>query len=181
VNPRHLAVVLSCLLVVAACLALAAAAVDDRAPARAAGPPEAVREGEALAVLRVWDDRRSRAWAVGDVDGLRRLYAPRSSTGGEDVAMLAAYVERGLRVTGLRMQVLSAAVAAWSPDRFTVVVTDRLTGGVAVARRTHLALPVDRPSTWRMSFVRVAGEWRVREVQASAAVSTASTSRSTNR
>jgi hypothetical protein len=190
VNPRLLAVALSFMFAATVGLALVAAAIDQPAPARADGPPvvDAPEEAEALAVLRAWDGRRARAWADGDVAALASLYAPGSRTGRDDRAMLAAYAGRGLRVSGLRMQVLAAGVRSWSPERFTIEVTDRVASAVAVRRSARVALPVDRPSGWLVSFVRVAGKWRVLEVQpaaesgpvASARASTASTSRSAN-
>ena len=88
---------------------------------------------------------------------------------------------RGLRVTGLRTQVLAVAVVDRSADELTVLVTDRTVGGVAVGDGVRVRLPVDRPSTWQVSMVWVAGEWRVAEVQASPAARTASMSRSVNR
>jgi hypothetical protein len=176
VNPRLLSVVLGCLLVGSGVLALVAGRLDESPPARtvAAAPPRP--EPEALVVLRAWDERRSRAWARGDPAALRGLYTPGSRSGRADRAMLAAYAERGMRVTGLRTQVLAADVRRRSARAVSLVVTDRLVGGVAVGGGVREPLPVDRPSTWLVSLVRVAGEWRVAEVQANPAASTAPTS-----
>ena len=182
-NPRRLALALSCLLVLSAVLAVLARQ-PDRAPAAHAAdttPVGARSAAEALSVLRSWDGRRARAWAAGEVAGLAPLYAAGSTSGRHDRAMLAAYARRGLRVTGLRMQVLEVEVRRWSPDRLALLVTDRLVGGVAVGPGVRAVLPTDGPSTRLVSFVRVAGEWRVEEVQPRAAASTASTSRSVNR
>ena len=48
--------------------------------------------------------------------------------------MLAAYAARGLRVTGLRTQVLDASLRSWAPGRVTLEVTDRVVGAHAVGR-----------------------------------------------
>lgn len=187
-NPRHLALALSCLLVAAVTVGLA------RLPGPGDGRPAAARpaaavpvppEVAALDVLRAWDERRARAWAQADPAALSALYAPGSRTGRADRRMLRAYAARGLRVTGLRMQVLAAAVRSASADRLVLAVTDRLAG--AVARRPGAApapLPRDRVSVRLVALRRMAGEeWRVTEVrdQPSPAARTASTSGSANR
>jgi hypothetical protein len=180
VNPRHLAAALCCLLVASAVLSLLAASGDRPSEARAAGPPAPPsREADALAVLRGWDARRAEAWAAGDPAALRPLYVARSVAGRRDRAALTAYAGLGLRVTGLRMQVLAAELCSWDADGFTLEVTDRVQHAVAVGRSARTLLPVDRPSTWLLSFVEVAGDWRL--AQARPAASTASTSRSVNR
>ncbi|GEB13445.1 hypothetical protein [Pimelobacter simplex] len=160
--------------------------------ASAAGGAPAVAgagaEVRALAVLHRWDRARARAWARGDPAALARLYAPRSRAGQRDVAMLRAWLRRGLRVEGLRMQVLDAALVVRDRRRLVLVVTDRLAGGLAVGRadpspRTgRRALPRDRPSARRLVFLRVAGRWLLSSVQprASPVASTASTSGSAN-
>ncbi|KAB2811063.1 hypothetical protein F9L07_03790 [Pimelobacter simplex] len=168
--------------------ASAAAGADARLPA-VAGAGAEVR---ALAVLHRWDRARARAWARGDPAALARLYAPRSRAGQRDVAMLRAWLRRGLRVEGLRMQVLDAALVVRDRRRLVVMVTDRVAGGLAVGRADpspragRRALPRDLPrdlaSTRRLVFLRVAGRWLLSSVQprASPVASTASTSGSAN-
>ena len=82
-NPRLLALVLSCLLVATGVLAVVAGRLDGRPPAHADGRRRDRRraEVEALAVLSAWDQRRSRAWASGDPAALRGLYAAGSRSG----------------------------------------------------------------------------------------------------
>ncbi|MEV5001855.1 hypothetical protein [Nocardioides sp. LML1-1-1.1] len=128
----------------------------------AARPPVAARVGEApaaaaLAVLREWDRARAAAWERGDPVALRSLYVPGSRAGRADVAMLRRWQERGLRVRGMRMQVLAVAVRARGPDRVVLVVTDRLVGAVAVPGA--LPLPRDQPTTRRLELRRVGGRW----------------------
>jgi len=118
-----------------------------------------------LAVLHDWDARRARAWARGDRAALRDLYVPGSVAGRRDVAMLAAWDGRGLRVLGMRMQVLSADVRQDTADRLRLVVTDRLASAVAVGRGTRVVLPRDTASTRTVLLRRCAGEWRVAEVR----------------
>src|SRR5262245_58817074 len=65
-------------------------------------------EKRAVRLLRAWDRRRARAYAHGDLAALEALYVPRSRTGAVDRAVLRGYVERGLKVTGMRSQVIDA-------------------------------------------------------------------------
>ena len=119
----------------------------------------------AASVLREWDRRRSRAWSGGDTAALAALYTRGSRAGRHDHAMLTAYVERGLRVTGLRTQVLAISLRSHAPGRVSVEVTDRVVGAHAVRRGVRVALPRDRPSTRVVSLRRAAGEWRVVDVR----------------
>lgn len=96
---------------------------------------------------------------------LSDLYTRGSRAGLHDRAMLAAYLDRGLRVAGLRTQVLVVSLRSWGPGRFTVEVTDRVVGGQAVGGGVRVPLPRDRPSTRVISLRRVAGAWRVTEVR----------------
>ena len=140
------------------------------------------RRAAALAVLRAWDVRRAAAWAAGDEAALAALYTTGSSAGRRDRAMLRRYVARGLRVRGLRMQVLAGSVRDRTTDRIELLVTDRVAHAVAVGRGVRAGLPRDRMSRRTVVLRRVAGEWRVKRVraQASPAASTAATSRSRN-
>jgi hypothetical protein len=136
--------------------------------AHADADPEQVetrRTADALALLRAWDHRRSRAWTGGDAAALADLYTRGSRTGVHDRAMLAAYAARSLRVVGLRTQVLDASLRSWTPGRVTLEVTDRVVGVHAVGRGLRIALPRDRPSTRVISLHRVSGAWRVDEVR----------------
>jgi hypothetical protein len=138
------------------------------------------RRAAALAVLRGWDVRRAAAWAAGDEAGLTALYTHGSAAGRHDRAMLRRYLARGLRVRGLRMQVLAGAVRTRTHDRIALVVTDRVAHAMAVGRGVRVALPRDRASRRTVVLRRVGGQWRVARVwaQASPAARTAVTSRS---
>lgn len=130
-----------------------------------AGEPS--RQGRALAVLRAWDVRRAAAWARGDLTALRGLYTEGSGAGRRDVAMLRSWAGRGLRVRGMRMQVLAARVRVASGRRLVLVVTDRLASAVAVGRGVRSVLPRDAASTRIVSLRLVAGEWRTSSVRPS--------------
>lgn len=119
------------------------------------------------AVLHAWDEQRSAAWADGDVAELRSLYAPGSRAGRADAAMLRAWRARGLRVEGLRSQLLAVDVRRRTAARLVLEVTDRMTGGVAVPG--GWSLPGDLPSRHVVTLRRVAGEWRVASVSATPA------------
>jgi hypothetical protein len=121
-------------------------------------------------VLRAWDGARSRAFAHGDLAALRKLYAPGSTAGTSDVRLLRAYLDRGLHVEGMRMQLLALEVLRRTHTRLRLLVTDRLAGAVAVGEGTRTALPSDRASTRVVVLRRTedGGEWRVASVSDSA-------------
>lgn len=139
------------------------AAVDHVDPAAARVGHR--RAADAASLLRAWDRRRARAWWHGDAVGLAGLYTRDSRAGHRDRAMLGAYADRGLRVAGLRTQVLALSVRGWRPGRVTVEVTDRLVGGEAVGHGVRIPLPRDNASTRVVSLRRVSGSWRVVEVR----------------
>ena len=119
-------------------------------------------------VLRGWDLARSRAFAAGDVAALRRLYVSGSGAGRSDLRILRGYLRRGLRVEGMRVQVLALEVLHEDRGRLRLRVTDRLTGAVAVSRSTRAVLPEDRASTRVVELRKVAaGPWRVALVRES--------------
>lgn len=139
---------------------------DPADPADPAGG--AVVRIEAAETIRAWDRRRAAAYAAGDLRALGRLY--RGKAGAGDRAVLAGYVDRGLRVRRLRMQLLSVTVLAAGPRRLRVRVTDRLAGGFVVRPgegvrpATRYPLPRDRASTRVLLLRRRSGPWRVARV-----------------
>lgn len=141
--------------------ALVVSRVPDPAVARLGAAPVAAADG--LATLLAWDRRRSAAYARGDPAALASLYAPGSRTGARDVDLLRSYVARGLRVRGMRTQVLAVRQVAGDRARLVVEVTDRVRGAVAVGHGTRVALPVSRPVPRRVTLLRRRGEWVVRE------------------
>jgi hypothetical protein len=121
----------------------------------------------ALAVLRAWDGRRSSAWRRGDARALARLYARGSVAGLRDVADLARWRKRGLRVAGLRQQLTSLHVVRHSVGSLLVQVTERTVGGVALGRRTRLGVPQSAWASHRIALERVGRRWLVSEVRMS--------------
>jgi len=163
--PRALlALLVVCVVGTAAVVLVGLVAGPEAGPRPAAASSD---ERDPLAALHAWDRRRARAWARGDVAGLRRLYVPGSRAGRRDLAMLAAWDRRGLRVHGMRMQVLAADVRARSSRRLVVVVTDRLADAVAVGPGTRVPLPRDAASTRTVVLRRPdgMGQWRVSAVR----------------
>jgi hypothetical protein len=141
------------------------------------------RVSRAVAVLDAWDRRRAAAWAHGDAAALRSLYVPGSRAGRRDLAALAAYHRRGLRVRSMSRQVLAVRVRARTPGTLRLVVTDRLAEGLVTGAGERVALPSSRPATRSVVLRRVAETWKVAEVyadRARPAASTAVTSRSRN-
>ena len=185
-DPRRLLPALGA--VAAACLVATLVVTVARPGERADGASRPAAAAKVppgpAAILATWDRERSSAWAEGDAEALRRLYADGSRTGTADLRLLRHYLDRGLTVEGLRTQVLALRVVARSTSRLVLVVTDRVVGGRAVGRgaSSPIALPADRASTRRIVLVR-GGEgegWLVAEArdQASAAASTSRTSSS---
>ena len=132
-----------------------------------AGVEPAPAEVPAADVLRAWDRVRSRAWAAGDVRGLRELYTPGSVAGRRDVGMLRSYLDRGLVVRGLATQLLAVEELARGPTRWVLQVTDRIASGTAVGRRMQRALPQDGATTATLTLRRVGDGWRVASVSRS--------------
>lgn len=132
-------------------------------------PPAAVSAARfpASDVLHAWDRARSRAFAAGDVAALRRLYVPGSAAGTSDVRLLRRYLRRGLRVEGMRMQLLAVTVLARSATTLRVRVTDRLVGAAAAGHGVREPLPHDRASTRVVALRHDGGRWRVAWVRES--------------
>ncbi|WP_134741543.1 hypothetical protein [Nocardioides sp. 503] len=132
---------------------------------RSTGPPvAAVAQDSPVAVLQAWDERRATAWASGDVRALRRLYVAGSVAGRRDAAMLRRYVERGLTVPTLDVQVLSGRMLAQHPHRLTVEVTERLARASASDGARWWRLPRGGVTTRRVTLLLAGGEWRVARV-----------------
>lgn len=123
-------------------------------------------EVTAARLLREWDAARAAAWADQDTDALLRLYRAGSSAGRRDQAMLLAWQRRGLRVEGLRTQVVRLTVLDEGPERLDLEVVDRLVGGVAVGLGVRHELPRDGPTTRRVVLVEEVGGWVVASVSA---------------
>jgi len=196
VSPPHLRVTLSvAAVIVVAVVALVITGLlrstpgEDRSspapsePAPTARPRMTVTEAvSSLAILRDWDDARSSAWARGDLGALRRLYLPGSTVGAQDAAMLGRWVDRGLRVRRMTMQVLAVELRVRTDRRIVLDVTDRLADAVAVpvGGGERLALPHDGLTTRRLALRRTRVGWVLAAAYASPLASTEVTSGSAN-
>lgn len=134
-----------------------------REVAREAAAPDRVA---ALSVLRTWDRDRAAAWSRSDPGALRRLYVEGSEAGLADRALLAAYADRGLRVTGLMMQRAAVIVESAGERRLVLMVTDRVASARAIgADGGRVSLPRDGWTRHRMVLRLVGERWRVAEVR----------------
>lgn len=118
-----------------------------------------------VSVLRSWDVQRASAWARGDPALLRPLYTSGSLAGRRDRAMLRAWRGRGLVVRGLQTQLLSVRELSRSATSWTLLVTDRVAGGVAFGAGVTRALPHDQPTTRTVRLRLLDGRWRVAAVR----------------
>jgi hypothetical protein len=133
-----------------------------RAPTTGVRPVAAA--APAIDVLHEWDRRRAAAYADGDVRALARLYAPRSTAARADVAVLRAYLSRGLTVGSLTMQVFSVQVLTRRDGELTLRVVDRIAGGTMIGRSRCAPLPRDFPARHEIELHRAGGDWRVARV-----------------
>lgn len=121
----------------------------------------------AAKVLRSWDAQRAAAYAAGSVPMLRDLYVTGSRAGRSDVRLLRRWTGRGLRVEGMRTQVLAVQVLTRGHDRLVLRVTDRLEAAAAVGAAGTTPLPRDRADTRVVTLRRGSdGAWRVAAVRA---------------
>jgi hypothetical protein len=143
-----------------------AALLQDPTPGQVGGSdrPATSSVSRAATVLRAWDRRRARAWADDDRSAVRALYVPGSRAGRRDLAMLAAYHQRGLRVTTMKRQVLAMDVVTRTADTWALEVTDRLAEARVGRNGSSRVLPRSRPATRRIELRRVADTWKVVEV-----------------
>jgi hypothetical protein len=119
-----------------------------------------------LAVVHRWDRRRAAAWAHADPRALAGLYSAGSRAGRHDVATLEAYAARGLRVVGMRRQVVRLHVVHESELRLVLRVRGRVVDAVAVGRGGSVVLPTARPASYRTVLRRTTAGWKVVEATA---------------
>jgi hypothetical protein len=165
--PHRLLVLLASVVLLGGC---AGGAPAGRVPERTLTPASARPAAfPASDVLREWDSARAEAFAEGDAAALRSLYVEGSAAGTSDVALLRAYLRRGLRVEEMHMQLLAVEVLREESRLLRLRVTDRLAGAVAVGDGTRVPLPRDAAST-RVVELRlgVDEQWRVSSVRESA-------------
>lgn len=117
------------------------------------------------AILARLDRRRDRAYAANDPDRLRAVYVAGSTVLRHDLAMLAAYRERGVRLTGVRLRLLDVAMLGRAGPNARLRVVDRLDRPTAHTSKGALRLPQDQ-ATERLIVLREAADgWRIAAVR----------------
>jgi hypothetical protein len=160
-----MALVVAVLLGVAACGSTVAEGRGAPAPSLEASAGQAPAGPPPVEVLRAWDARRADAWARGDVRLLSTLYTRDSVAGERDRTMLRAWLARGLVVHGLQTQLLEVRQLRRTTSTWTLIVTDRLVGGIAVGSMVRRPLPHDAPTTRTVELRQIGGSWLVSAVE----------------
>jgi len=95
------------------------------------------------------------------------LYVEGATAADQDLRMLRGYTRRGLRVEGIRMQLIEVQVLTETPRRYSLKVTDRLVGAVAVGPGSRVRLPRDQASTRLIELRRgpAGARWKVASVR----------------
>jgi hypothetical protein len=120
----------------------------------------------ALEVLREWDARRAEALARADASALRELYVPGSGLARQDLALLAAYERRGVRLTGVVHQVTSVEVRLVTSRSLQLTVVERLAAARAgLGGEVERDLAGSRFARRTLRFERVRGSWRLSSVR----------------
>jgi hypothetical protein len=117
------------------------------------------------AVLDRLDRRRELAYASEDPTLLRTLYVSGSPVLRHDLAMLRAYAERGVRLTGVRLRSLDARLVGRSGPYVRLRVVDRLERPMAHGAGGAVRLPRDRPTSRVIVLRDLAGGWRIAAVR----------------
>jgi hypothetical protein len=126
--------------------------------ARASGP-------DWPAVLDRLDRRRELAYASEDPTLLRAIYVSGSPVLRHDLAMLRAYAERGVRLTGVRLRILDARLLGRFGRCVRLRVVDRLERPMAHGAEGAVPLPRDRATSRVMVLRGVASGWRIAAVR----------------
>jgi len=119
-----------------------------------------------VAILGRLDQRRERAYALRDPHRLRSVYVGGSAVLRHDLEMLAAYRERGVRLTGVRLRVLDARLTGRDGPYVRLRVVDRLDRPTAHTKQGSVEMPRDQ-ATARVIVLRdLADGWRIAAVRA---------------
>jgi hypothetical protein len=109
---------------------------------------------------------RALAWRRNEPRLLRRVYDPTASTLRADRARLHRYADRGLIVRGARVEFGPLRVLRRTPRSVRLRGVDQLRPVVAVrANGRRFPLPHDLPTRHTLVLRRLAGHWRIAEVQ----------------
>jgi hypothetical protein len=141
--------------------AIGSADGQSRVPAR----PVRAAQPDWSAILDRLDRRRESAYAANDPASLRAVYVADSPVLRHDLAMLEAYAERGVRLTGVRLRALDIQLLVQSGPYVRLRVVDRLDRPTAHGADGSVRLPRDR-ATPRVIVLRdVADGWRIAAVR----------------
>ncbi|MDQ3484104.1 MAG: hypothetical protein M3445_01610 [Actinomycetota bacterium] len=145
-------------------------AVDAHPPAEAMPPTAVLDPGRHSAAIRWYavlarlDAIRERAWRSGSAGLLTQVYAAGSPELELDQANLRAYLDRGLRVDGVSLDVRRLTVVDRHRHRVRLRIVDQL-GPLEATTSDGRArsLPRDRP-TCHLIDLRHDGNWRVARI-----------------
>lgn len=113
-------------------------------------------------VLGELDDVRAEAFASSDPTMLDDVYAPGSAGRGDDASIIGAYANRGARVVGADLILLTCEVRSASADRVSLDVVDQLDASRIVwDDGTTRSLPRDQPTRRVVTLVRTEDGWRI--------------------
>ncbi len=116
-------------------------------------------------MLRVLDRRRARAFAKGEPRLLGGVYLEGSPARAADTETIEAYADRGLRITGLRMRILSLTGTSRGLGDIRLVVVDRIARAAALDRRhRRVLLPRDRATSHQLIVEHTARGWRIASI-----------------
>lgn len=137
---------------------------------RSGDPPAPARQAKAkapdwTAILTRLDRRRERAYAASDPRRLRTVYLPDSAVLRHDLAMLRAYRDRQVRLTGVRLRLHEVTMLERAGSYARLRVVDRLDRPTAHTPKGSLRLPRDQ-ATERVIVLRDAADgWRIAAVR----------------
>ncbi len=135
--------------------------VKSRGPSRPSGSSAHWRQ-----VLNQLSRLRAEAWQRGRPALLRKVYDPSAFVLRKDAYMLSRYVDRGLRVRGVRLAFGRVRVQRRQDTTVWLRVTDQLASAVAVGPAgRRIALPQDRPSRHLLVLRRRSGRWWILAVR----------------
>ena len=108
------------------------------------------------------DEVRAEAFATTDAGLLDRVYVRGSRAAEADARTIADYRERGGRILGAELRVISCRVLSASSSRARLDVIDRLgPARVVWADGSATELPRDEPSRRVITLVRTSEGWRI--------------------
>jgi hypothetical protein len=117
------------------------------------------------AILDRLDRRRETAYASEDPSLLGVVYVSGSPVLRHDLAMLRAYAERGVRLTGVRLRALDVRLLGRAGPYVRLRVVDRLERPTAHAADGAVRLPRDQATSRVIVLRDVAGGWRIAAVR----------------